>query len=162
MSEVLGDTDPDDDDLIDEDDEDDEFDDELDDLDRAHASSEWATTLTSPVALGIAALVLAIVSLIGLLPTYLLVNSIALAHPANNTIFDLRVSALVELGLALLAVLLAFLAHGAARIDPDLAAHRAARWMAGAALLLAIVSIVESGGSLLILLGAHAPGVSGG
>ncbi|HEY5051746.1 MAG TPA: hypothetical protein VII50_12665, partial [Acidothermaceae bacterium] len=90
------------------------------------------------------------------------VNSIAVAHPAENAIFGLRVSALVELGLALLAVLLAYLAHSAARIDPDLTAHRVARWMAGAALLLAIVSIAESGASLLIMLGAHAPAVSGG
>jgi hypothetical protein len=160
MSEILGGTDP-DDDLIGED-EDDEFDDELDALDRAYASSGWSTTLTSPVALGIAALVLAIVSLIGLLSTYLVANSIALAHPANNAIFSVRVSAAVELGLALLAVLLAVLAHGAARIDPDLPAHRAARSMAGAAVLLAIVSIVESGGSLLVMLGAHGLGVSGG
>lgn len=159
MSEVIGDTDP-ADDLIDEDEDVD--DEELDALDRAYASSGWSATLTSPMALSVAALVLATVSLIGLLSSYLLVNSIALAHPANNAIFSVRVSALIELGLAVLAVLLAFLAHSAARIDPDLPAHRAARWIAGAALLLATISIVESGGSLLILLGAHASSASGG
>jgi len=161
MSEIPGDTNP-DDDLIDGTQEDDEFDDEPDDLDRAIAASSWSATLTSPMTLGVAALALAIVSLIGLLPPYLLVNSIALAHPASDSIFGVRVSALVQLGLALLALLLAYLAHSAAGIEPDLAAHRTARWIAGAALLLAIVSIVESGSSLLILLGAHAASVSGG
>jgi len=161
MGEILGDTDP-DDDLLDGAEEDDDFDDELDDLDRAIAASSWSATLTSPITLGITALVLAIISLIGLLPTYLLVNSIALAHPATNSIFGVRVSALVQLGLGLLALLLAYLAHSGARIDPDLAPHRAARWMAGAALVLAIVSIAESGSSLLILLGAHAAATSGG
>ena len=161
MSEILGDTDP-DDHLLAGAEEDDDFDDELDDLDRAIAASSWSATLTSPITLGITALVLATISLIGLLPTYLLVNSIALAHPATNSIFGVRVSALVQLGLGLLALLLAYLAHSGARIDPDLAPHRAARWMAGAALVLAIVSIVESGSSLLILLGAHAAATSGG
>jgi hypothetical protein len=159
MSEILGDADPDDDGF---DEDGDDFDEALGELDRAYASSGWSTTLTSPVVLAITALALAIVSLIGLLSTYLLVNSIALAHPTENSIFGVRVSAFVELGLALLAVLLAYLAHGAARIDPELPAHRVARWIAGAALLLAIVSIAESGVSLLILLGAHAPNVSGG
>ncbi|HEY5050214.1 MAG TPA: hypothetical protein VII50_04890, partial [Acidothermaceae bacterium] len=70
MSDILGGAEP-VDDGIDEDD----FDDELEDLDRAYASSGWSTTLTSPVVLGIAALGLAIVSLIGLLSTYLVVNS---------------------------------------------------------------------------------------
>jgi hypothetical protein len=158
MSEILGDTDP-DDDIIDEDVE---FADELDDLDRDIAASSWSATLTSPVTLSIAALALAIVSLIGLLSTYLVVNSIGVAHPAENAIFGVRVSAFVELGLALIAVLFAFLAHSGARIDPGLAAHRAARWIAGAALLLSLVSIVESVISLLILIGAHAPVVSGG
>jgi hypothetical protein len=158
MSEILGDTDP-ADDLIDEDDE---FAEELDELDRAIAASRWSVTIASPMTLGIAALALAIVSLIGLLSTYLVVNAIGVAHPAENAIFGVRVSAFVELGLALIAVLLAFLAHSAARIDPDLAAHRAARWIAGAALLLSLISIVESVISLLILIGAHAPAVSGG
>jgi hypothetical protein len=156
MSEILGGAEP-DGDGFDEDEDEDDFDEALEELDRAYASSGWSTTLTSPVALAITALVLSLVSLIGLLSTYLLVNSIALAHPTENSIFGARVSALVELGLALLAVLLAYLAHGAARIDPELPAHRVARWIAGAALLLAIVSIAESGVSLLILLGAHAP-----
>jgi hypothetical protein len=154
MSEILGGAEPDGDGF---DEDEDDFDEALEELDRAYASSGWSTTLTSPVALAITALVLSLVSLIGFLSTYLLVNSIALAHPTENSIFGVRVSALVELGLALLAVLLAYLAHGAARIDPELPAHRVARWIAGAALLLAIVSIAESGVSLLILLGAHAP-----
>ena len=110
MSEILGDTDP-DDDLLDETEEDDEFDGELDDLDRAIAASSWSATLTSPITLGIRALALAIVSLIGLLPSYLLVNSIALAHPASDSVFGVRVSALVQLGLGLLALLLAYVAH---------------------------------------------------
>lgn len=158
MSDILGNTDP--DDIID-DDEGDDLDDVLDDLDRAYAASGWSTTLTSPVTLSVTALVLAVVSLIGLLSTYLVVNSIAVAHPAETAVFGVRVSALVELGLALLAVLFAFLAHGAGRIDPELTAHRAARWIAGAALLVAIVSIAESGISLLITIGAHAASSGG-
>jgi hypothetical protein len=154
MSEVLGDTDP-DDDTIDED----EFEDELD---RAIAASSWSATLTNPVTLGIAALALAIISLIGLLSTYLVVNAVGVAHPAKDAIFGVRITAFVELGLAVIAVVLAFLAHSAARIDPDLPAHRAARWMAGAALLLGLVSIIESVSALLILIGAHVPTATGG
>jgi hypothetical protein len=162
MSEVLGDADANDDLFEDDEDEEEEFDD-LDDLDPSLAASGWAATLTSPVALAITALVLATVSLIGLLSSYLLVNAIALAHPANNAIFGQRVSAVVELGLALLAVLFAVLAHSAARPDADRPSGRIARALAGAALLIAIISIAESGGSLLILLGAHpVSSISGG
>jgi hypothetical protein len=162
MSEVLGDADA-NDELIDDDEDDSEEFDDLDDLDPSLSGSGWAATLTSPVALGITALVLATVSLIGLLSSYLLVNAIALAHPANNAIFGQRISAVVELGLALLAVLFAVLAHGAARPDADRPSGRIARALAGAALLLAIISIAESGGSLLILLGAHpVSSISGG
>jgi|SRR5450631_162270 len=157
MSDVLGDSDS-PDDLLDDDDE--EFDD-LDDLDAA-ASSGWGVTLTSPEALGIAALVLATVSLIGLLSTYVLVNAVALARPQSSSIFGLRVTAAVELGLGLLAILLAILAHGAARSDPEPNTHKVARAMAGGALLLGIVSIAESGGSLLISLAAHAASTATG
>jgi hypothetical protein len=158
MSEVLGDADS-DDELIEDDDE--EFDD-LDDLDSSLAEAGWSATLTSPMALAITALVLATISLMSLLSTYLLVNAIALAHPATSAIFGQRVSAAIELGLALLAVLFAILAHGATRPDPE-RTSRTARAIAGAALLLAVISIVESGGSLLILIGAHAASqVSGG
>jgi hypothetical protein len=157
MSEVLGDADA-DDELI-EDDDDEEF----DDLDPSLSASGWAATLTGPVALSITALVLAIVSMIGLLSSYELTNAIALTHPASNTIFGQRISAVVQLGLALLAVLFAVLAHGAARPDADRTSGRIARAVAGAALLIAIVSIAESGGSLLILLGAHpVSSISGG
>jgi hypothetical protein len=160
MSEVLGDADA-DDELI-EDDDDEEFDD-LDELDPSLSATGWAATLTGPVALSITALVLAIVSLIGLLSSYLLTNAIALAHPASNQIFGQRISAVIELGLGLLAVLFAVLAHGAARPDADQTSGRIARALAGAALLIAIVSIAESGGSLLIMLGAHpVSSVSGG
>jgi hypothetical protein len=157
MSEVLGDADA-HDELIDDEDDDEEFDDldDLDDLDPSSSTSGWAATLTSPVALAITALVLATVSLIGLLSSYLLVNAIALAHPANNAIFGQRISAVVELGVALVAVMFAVLAHGAARPDADRPSGRIARALAGAALLIAIVSIAESGGALLIMLGAHA------
>jgi hypothetical protein len=157
MSEVLGDADA-HDELIDDEDDDEEFDDldDLDDLDPSLSTSGWAATLTSPVALAITALVLATVSLIGLLSSYLLVNAIALAHPANNAIFGQRISAVVELGVALVAVMFAVLAHGAARPDADRPSGRIARALAGAALLIAIVSIAESGGALLIMLGAHA------
>jgi hypothetical protein len=161
MREVLGDGDAPDDLLEDDDDDDEEFDD-LDDLDDSPTSSGWAVTLTSPEALGIAALVLATVSLIGLLSSYLLVNAVALVHTQSDAIFGIRVSAAVELGLGLLALLFAILAHGAARSDPDQAAHRVARAMAGGALLLAIVSIAESGGALLISLGAHAAAAATG
>ena len=140
MSEILSDAEPDDDGF-----DEDEFDEAVEEFDRAYAASGWSTTLTSPVVLAVTALALSIVSLIGLLSTYLLVNSIALAHPTEGSVFGVRVSALVELGLALIAVLLACLAHSAARIDPELPAHRVARWIAGAALLLAIVSIVRIG-----------------
>jgi hypothetical protein len=158
MSEVLGDADS-DDELIEDDDE--EFDD-LDELDPSFAEAGWSATLTSPMALAITALVLATISLMSLLSTYLLVNAIALAHPATSAIFGQRVSAAIELGLALLAVLFAILAHGATRPDPE-RTSRTARAIAGAALLLAVISIVESGGSLLILIGAHAASqVSGG
>jgi hypothetical protein len=158
MSDVLGDSDSPDDLLDDDDDE--EFDD-LDDLDAA-ANSGWGVTLTSPEALSIAALVLATVSLIGLLSTYVLVNAVALARPQSNSIFGLRVTAAVELGLGLLAILFAILAHGAARSDPEQNAHKVARAMAGGALLLGIVSIAESGGSLLISLAAHAASTATG
>ncbi|HTC69412.1 MAG TPA: hypothetical protein VK662_07585 [Acidothermaceae bacterium] len=159
MSEVLGDADA-DDELI-EDDDDEEFDD-LDELDPSLAGARWSATLTSPMALAITALVLATISLMSLLSTYLLVNAIALAHPSTSAIFGQRVSAAIELGLALLGVLFAILAHGATRPDPDRTSGRTARAIAGAALLLAIVSIVESGGSLLILLGAHVASQVGG
>ena len=158
MSEVLGDADA-DDELIEEDDE--EFDD-LDDLDPSAPGAGWPATLTSPMALAITALVLAAISLMSLLSSYLLVNAIALAHPSTSAIFGQRVSAAIELGLALLAVLFAILAHGATRPDPDRASGRTARAIAGAALLLAVISIVESGGALLILLGAHAASQVGG
>jgi hypothetical protein len=158
MSEVLGDADA-DDELIEDDDE--EFDD-LDELDPSLAGTGWSATLTSPMALAITALVLASISLMSLLSSYLLVNAIALAHPSASAIFGQRVSAAIELGLALLAVLVAILAHGATRPDPDRASGRTARAIAGAALLLAVVSIVESGGALLILLGAHAASQVGG
>jgi hypothetical protein len=156
MSEVLGDADA-DDELIEEDDDED-FDDvdDLDDLDPSAAGAGWSATLTSPMALAITALVLAAISLMSLLSSYLLVNAIALAHPSTSAIFGQRVSAAIELGLALLAVLFAILAHGATRPDPDRTSGRTARALAGAALLLAVISIVESGGALLILLGAHA------
>lgn len=162
MSEVLGDPDSPDDLLDDDDDE--EFD-ELDDLDAA-ASSGWGVTLTSPEALGIAALVLATVSLIGLLSSYVLVNAVTIAHPESSqqaaSIFNVRVTGAIELGLGLLAILFAILAHGAARSDPEENAHKMARAMAGAALLLGIVSIAESGGSLLISLAAHAASTATG
>lgn len=160
MSDVLGNSDS-PDDLLDDDDLDD--DEEFDDLD-ALGGSGWSVTLTSPEALGIAALVLATVSLIGLLSSYLLVNAVALAHPQSDSIFGIRVSGAIELGLGLIALLFAVLAHGAARHDPDQGAHRVARAMAGGAFLLALVSIAESGGSLLITLAAHAataPGAGG-
>ena len=161
MSDVLGDSDS-PDDLLDDDDE--EFDD-LDDLDAA-ASSGWGVTLTSPEALGISALVLATVSLIGLLSSYLLVNAVTIAHPESSqqsaAIFNVRVTGAIELGLALIAILFAILAHGAARSDPEPDAHKVARALAGGALLLAIVSIVESGGSLLISLAAHVTAATGG
>jgi O-antigen/teichoic acid export membrane protein len=163
MSELLGDPDSPDDLLDDDLDDDEEFDD-LDDLDAA-GTSGWAVTLTSPETLGIAALVLATVSLIGLLSSYLLVNAVTLAHPETNqqsaSIFGVRVTGAVELGLGLLALLFAILAHGAARHDPDERAHRVARAMAGGGFLLALVSIAESGGSLLISLAAHAAAATG-
>src|SRR5450432_1461935 len=109
MSEVLGDADAHDELIDDDEDDDEEFDDldDLDGLDPSLSTSGWAATLTSPVALAITALVLATVSLIGLLSSYLLVNAIVLAHPATNDngIFGQRISAVVALGLALLAVL---------------------------------------------------------
>jgi hypothetical protein len=159
MSEVLGDADA-DDELI-EDDDDEEFDD-LDELDPSAPGAGWSATLTSPMALAITGLVLSTISLMSLLSTYLLVNAIALAHPSTSAIFGQRVSAAIELGLALLGVLFAILAHGATRPDPDRTSGRTARAIAGAALLLALVSIVESGGSLLILLGAHVASQVGG
>jgi hypothetical protein len=164
MSEVLGDADA-NDELIDDDEDDSEEFDDLDDLDPSLSASGWAATLTSPVALAITALVLATVSLIGLLSSYLLVNAIVLAHPATNDngIFGQRISAVVALGLALLAVLFAVLAHSAARPDADRPSGRIARVLAGAAVLIAIISIAESGGSLLIMLGAHpVSSISGG
>ena len=106
MSEVLGDADA-DDELIEDDDE--EFDD-LDDLDPSAPGTGWSVTLTGPMALAITALVLASISLMSLLSSYLLVNAIALAHPSTSAIFGQRVSAAIELGLALLAVLVAILA----------------------------------------------------
>jgi hypothetical protein len=158
VSEILGDAvDPDDDGFDDEDEDDGEFDEALEELDRAYASSSWSITLKNPVVLAVTALALSIVSLLSLLSTYVLVNAIVLAHPTEGSVFSARVSGLVELGLALLAVVFAYIAHGEARTEPDLPAHRIARWIAGAALLLAIVSIAESGISLLILLGAHVP-----
>ena len=159
MSEVLGDADA-NDELI-EDDDDEEFDD-LDELDPSLSAGGWGATLTGPVVLGITALVLAVVSLVGLLSSYLLVNAIALTHPRSDQIFGQRISSVVDLGLGLLAVLFAFLAHGAASPDADRTSGRIGRILAGAALLLAIVSIVESGGSLLILLGAHPVSAVGG
>jgi O-antigen/teichoic acid export membrane protein len=167
MSEALGNSDS-PDDLLDGDLDDDlDDDEEFDDLDLDAAGGfGWSVTLTSPEALGIASLVLATVSLIGLLSSYLLVNAVTIAHPETNqqsaSIFGVRVTGAVELGLGLLALLFAILAHGAARHDPDEKAHRVARAMAGAALLLALVSIAESGGSLLISLAAHATAATGG
>jgi hypothetical protein len=157
MSEVLGDADP-NDDLI----EDDEFDD-LDDLEGVDTppSSGLGSTLASPAALAIAALVLATVSMIGLLSSYTLVNAFALTHTNASTTFGYRVSAAVELALGLLAVLFALLAHSGSRHEPDQRAQRAPRAMAGAAFLIALVSILESGGALLIMIGAH-PAVTGG
>ncbi|HEY5199825.1 MAG TPA: hypothetical protein VIJ31_02860 [Acidothermaceae bacterium] len=156
MSEILDDANP-DDDGFDEDEDEDDIDEALEELDRDYAASSWSTTLKNPVVLAVTALVVAIVSMLGLLSTYLLVNAILLAHPTEGSVFSVRVSGLIELGLALLAVVLAYLAHGEARVEPELPAHRIARWIAGAALLLAIVSIAESGASLLILLAAHVP-----
>jgi hypothetical protein len=157
MTEALGDADS-DDDLI----EDDEFDD-LDDFDGAAppTDSGLGATLTSPAALAIAALVLATVSLIGLLSSYSLVNAFALTHQTTNPAFGPRVSAAVELGLGLLAILFAALAHSASRHELDQPSQRVPRAIAGAAFLLALVSIAESGGALLIMIGAHTP-VTGG
>ena len=162
MSEVLGESNA-HDELIDDDEDDSEEFDDLDDLDPSLSESGWAGTLTGPVALGITAVVLATVSMIGLLSSYQLTNAIALTHPSGDTIFGQRISAVVDLGLGLLAVLFAVLAHGAARPDADRTSGRIARALAGAALLIAIVSIAESGGSLLIMLGAHpVSSISGG
>jgi hypothetical protein len=121
MSEVLGDADP-SDNLLDDDD----FDD-LEDFDGAEppTASGLGSTLASPAALAIAALILATVSMIGLLSSYSL------------------------------ALLFAGLAHNASRHELDQPAQRLPRALAGAAFLIALISIAESGGSLLIMIGAH-------
>jgi hypothetical protein len=151
MSEVLGDADP-SDNLLDDDD----FDD-LEDFDGAEppTASGLGSTLASPAALAIAALILATVSMIGLLSSYSLVNAFALTHPTANAAFGARISAAVELGLGLLALLFAGLAHNASRHELDQPAQRLPRALAGAAFLIALISIAESGGSLLIMIGAH-------
>ena len=166
MSEVLGSAEPDDSAGTSdtEDDSDDDFADDFADLDAAGypiPGTGFFSTIASSLTLAITSLVLAVVSLIGLLSTYLLTSAITAAHPSSDTLFGQKVTTALELGLGVIAGILAVIAHSAGAHDADAAKHRTARAMAGAAFLLSLLSVAQSISALFLLAGAH-PGTSVG
>jgi hypothetical protein len=146
-----------------DDDSDEEFDD-FDDLDLAGyrvPGTGFFATIANSLTLAITSLVLAVVSLIGLLSTYVLSNAIGAAHPSSDPLFGPKVMTALELGLGVIAGILAVIAHSAGAHDADAAKHRTARAMAGAAFLLSVLSVAQSISALFLLAGAH-PGPSVG
>jgi hypothetical protein len=168
MSEVLGDADPHDgpfhedyDDRRDGNDSNDSHDDPyLDDFSDPHPVAALWSTVFSPAALAIAALIVAAASMIGFLSSYLVTNALTASHSQSDQLFGLRVNAWVQIGLGVVAVALALLAHRAARND-SAATPGSTRAMAGAALLVALLSIAQSVAALIIAAGAHVPSFNG-
>jgi hypothetical protein len=147
-----------------DDDSDDDFDDDFADLDASGypiPGTGFLSTIASSLTLAITSLVLAVVSLIGLLSTYLLTSAITAAHTSSDTLFGQKVTTALELGLGVIAGILAVIAHSAGAHDADAAKHRTARAMAGAAFLLSVLSVAQSISALFLLAGAH-PGTTVG
>jgi hypothetical protein len=162
MSEVLGDADPHDGPFHEEYDErrDGNSDPYLEDFRDPYPVAALWSTVSSPPALAITALIVATMSLLGFLSSYLLTSALTASHSQSDQLFGLRVNAWVQLGLGMIAVVLALLAHRAARTD-SAETPRAPRAMAGAALLVALLSIAQSVAALIIVAGAHVPSVNG-
>jgi len=147
-----------------DDDSDDDFDDDFADLDAVDyvlPGTGFLSTIASPLTLGITSLVLAAMSLVGLLSTYLLTSAITAAHTTQDQLFGGKVTAALELGMGVIAGILAVIAHSAGAHDADAARHRTARAMAGAAFLLSVLSVAQSLSALFLLAGAHAPAAGG-
>jgi hypothetical protein len=165
MSEVLGSADANSNrDINDVDDDADDFDDDFDDLDAAGyrlPSQGFFSTIASPLTLAITAFVLGVISLVGLLSTYLLTNAIIAGHTGQDQLYGQKVTTALELGLGVIAGILAVIAHSAGAHDADAATNRTARALAGAAFLLSVLSVAQSIVSLFLLAGAH-PGASVG
>jgi hypothetical protein len=168
MTEVQGKPDPDDlpaSALLEEedDDEDDEFEfHDLDDEDLRVPGIGLLATISSPLALGITALTLAALSLLGFFSTYLLTSAITARDTQATALYSQRVTTALELALGLIALVFAFWAFAKATSEPDAAIRRVPQALAGAAFVLSILSLIQSLASLLILAGAHVQSVTGG
>ena len=162
MSEVLGDADPHDGPFHEEYDErrDRNHDHYLDDFGEPYPVAALWSTVFSPAALAIAALVVAAMSLLGFLSSYLITNALTVTHAQSNQLLGLRVDAWVQLGLGVVAVALALLAHRGAARDANAEAQRTPRAIAGAALIVDVLSIAQSIAALVIVAGAHIPNQS--
>jgi hypothetical protein len=169
MSEVLGDAEPHDDTFGDGDDRDyrgnsfdGDFDDRFDETGHRSAVTDLLDTVGSPAALAIAALVVSALSLVGLLSSYSLAGALTVSRNNSGPLFGERANAGVQLGLGVLGAILALIAHKAAIRADEMAAgdatQRGPRAMAGAALLLSVVSIAQSVAALVLMVGAHVAG----
>jgi hypothetical protein len=148
-----------------DDDSEDLFDDDFADLDVAEYSlpgTGFLSTIASPLTLAITSFTLAVISMIGLLSTYLLTSAITAAHTTQDQLFGQKVTTALELGLGVIAGILAVIAHFAGADDTDAATNRTARAMAAAAFLISLLSVAQSISALFLLAGAHpGPAVGG-
>lgn len=148
MSEVLGDAEP--------------YDDradppEADDDDEGYAEGGFTRrigVLANPGALSLTSLILAVLSMLGLFSAYALTEAIVATRVNRGPLYGLRVNAAAEIGLAVLAGICAgFAFRATARLDdPDL--RRGPLTLAGAALLVAALSVAIGIAALALLAGA--------
>lgn len=161
MSEVLGDAEPVDgprDGHVDFDDDVDDY--EYDDgLDREPGAVRQAVkAVFPPPALAVAALVIATMTLFAPLPNYV-AAALAISHN-QDPLFGERAMAVAALIAAAIAALLAIIAiWGAGNLDED--RRRLPQMLAGAALLIIVLSVAHAVAGLIVLAHTHFP-LSGG
>lgn len=159
MSEVLGDAEPfrdgddfDDVDAIDEHECDDGLDGEPGAISRAISS------VLTPGALAIASLVIATMTLFAALPTYI-ATPLVISH-SQDPLFRERATAVAQLVAAAIAMILAVLAIRGSS-GPDENERHLPRMLAGAALVIGAVSVLQAVIGVIVLAHTHLPGSFG-
>ncbi len=116
----------------------------------------WTASATAS-ALAIASFVFAVASLLQPFVGYVITNSLFLATSARSVISSQRATAIAEIVCAGLALITVGAAFAATAVHEDQAERRTPQVMAGAAALIAIVSIVVGIVALVIVAGIHDP-----